>query len=243
MLTLLIGFGFFFSLLLAFSVFLFASFIFPVWTFIDCIQSAKLTPRNKIKWALVIGLFWFFGSCIYGLVASTRQIFRWLSALLLTTVLGLMLLALYMIPHSLRETPVEISHTIETLDHTTTPESSPEDRDKLKADLGALQLEADGAWSHFNQQLIAKDLNKLLVLMLKDGRLAGSDLKDWTAKFESRHVLDRRALEKYIQELKNRPATQSGGGSPAAKAAGNPEKLWANYSRQDETSKLLTRPV
>jgi len=184
----------------------FTILIYPIWLLIHCALSENRSTKSKVIWIILMLLAWPFTAIVYGLFGSKRRLFQWLSGIIIGVAIAVFIgFSIFMakIPQIARQ---EISNTIAAIDRLDTTGISESELKELKLNMMVLGDEMRMMYSRSSVEKVAKDINlmKLFYIYIKDNRISMDEYSDWVAKYKSREMLDRKALEKYIDGLEKK---------------------------------------
>jgi len=190
------------ALLLTIAGVIFGAFIYPLWTLIHCAISKSRSTKSKTIWIILMILTWPITSFVYGLFSAKRRLFQWISAILIFALVFLVTAFFYMTIKMGELTSAQISKTISKIDQIDTAGITPQGLTKLKEGLSVLKGEMKFKLSGLEKMNKAASLMQLFDIIDRDNKITASEYKDWMDKFESREMLDRKALEQYIRNFK-----------------------------------------
>lgn len=181
---------------------LFAAFIYPIWTLVHCATSESRSTKSKTVWIIFMILTWPITSLVYGLFSAKRKLFQWISGIIIFGLIVLGTSFFYLMNRLGEMSSVEITKTISKIDQMDTMGITPQELSKLKKDFSVLKEEMKFSLSGLDKMHKAASLMQLFDIIDRDNKITASEYKDWMDKFESREILDRKALEQYIRNFK-----------------------------------------
>lgn len=197
---------FLFFVVLPILIVVFTFCLFPVWMLVDCAISREIPSGHKIAWILAILLVWPIGAFLYAFIASrTRYLKMITTILLLLSVLIILFLVRFGLS-SLGNLQTGIATSINQVDQLNHVSVTDAEMLELKYNLKILSDEANGKpWDR--NTLNALQLVELFNVQAQDGVISREEFNNWMSKFQTRELIDNRALESYIRKLKVREGT------------------------------------
>ncbi len=180
---------------------LFYLFAFPVWMLVHCAGAEGLSKKAKAFWIVSILLLGPVGGAFYGFFVSKKTRLRWFSGLFFVLCAVFVVLFFFSMSYLTHTVPKMMSETIVRLDHLGPPNLSPEDQARLRTSVETLREEMKGPWSQTAKKEIAWALYNFLVQMIQDNQLTPAEYQDWMNKFNSRNILDPKALQEAVRAL------------------------------------------
>lgn len=180
---------------------LFSVLIYPIWMMVHCANSTRST-KFKAIWIILMVLIMPLVSYIYGLFASKRKLFQWISSILI--LLFILLLATFIFSTKMinKELSFTIEKEISRIDKMQIMGLGQEEQSELKYSLRALQKDLQVGISKMDKASKAYSLVEMFGIITEDGEITPWEYDDWMDKFNSRDILDKDALRKYIDSLK-----------------------------------------
>jgi len=188
---------------LIFGGFFFSILVYPIWLLVHCAIAENRSTKSKVVWIVLMLLSWPFTSLIYGLFGSKRKLFQWLSGILIAAALVASIVIFSFMNKISGIAQQEMAMTIAKLDQMDTTGLSEAELKELKLSLLVLRDEMKMRLSKTAMEKLAKDISlyKLFYIYIKDHKISGDEYSDWVDKFKSRDMIDRKALERYVEEL------------------------------------------
>lgn len=182
-----------------------AVLVLPIWNIVDCLSDEARSKKSKIIWVVLMFFIWPFTSLCYGIFASRKKILRWLSGISL--VLSVLFIGgiFFGLSYSAQMLRAEIPRLAEKLNQINTAEITDTQRQQIKENLLALREELTLSISALDTMHKAASLTQLYGIYTKDTTLTAAEYNDWTSKFQSRSMLDRRELDNYIRKMRYLP--------------------------------------
>ena len=181
---------------------IFGLLVYPIWAMIHCVTSETRSKKSKIIWLIVMIATWLTGAILYGLCASKRKLFQWISAILLVGTLSFITLFGAGMNYSTRLMNTELTDMLSKIDTLDTNELTPEEILKVKNSLLVVKQELNAGLLELEKKRKAISLIELARLIEKDSLISAKEYKDWMDKYLSRALLDTDALDRYIRSLK-----------------------------------------
>lgn len=194
---------------LFFAGFIFCILIYPIWLLVHCAISPDRSKKSKAIWIVFMILVWPIAGLLYGLFGSKRKAFQWFSGIIFALAIAT-LGVIYSFTDTMGKMPIMAkqwaTQIITKMDQMDTSGLSSSDLTQLKADLSVLSDEITISFSKAKMVKVSNALRliQLFDIFTKDNKITMDEYSDWLAKFKSREMIDMKAFEKYIDELKTK---------------------------------------
>lgn len=188
-----------------FGVIIFGGLIYPIWMIVHCANSER-SGGKKATWIIFMILVWPIVSIFYGLLASGRTLFKWISVFYLMGVIALIALMMVGVPWSSKIIVQQMRGSVDQIDQMKTEDLSPDNIIELKHDMNILlnEVQADSSLNvfQFKNKRITISLLELFEIYTRDKRITPTEYADLINKFKSRDMLDYNSLRERIRSLR-----------------------------------------
>lgn len=174
--------------------------VFPIWMVVDCATSASRKTFSKALWIIAMLLTWTLGSVIYGLLASRKKAFQWISGIIL--VVGFC--AIFFFVRSLFYiTDLASTEALKRIEAIQAGVLTQEDLAKLREGLVTIQREEQEDKGILKLFVLKKTLRnvtltQIFLKMQEDGSLTPQEYKIWIEKFDTRETQDPDELKNFL---------------------------------------------
>ena len=204
--TVILGVGYFIMGLFLLLWILFVCVVLPIWTLIHCAVSS-LSAGAKTFWILFMLLTGPIGSLAYGFFASKKRFFQWNAVLSVILCVVLLVGAINIVSFIFKEAENLRARVALKVTRLNMSEITAEDQNNLRSSLEVLQNEAtaEKKWmSKLDRLSLTMNFYTLLDIYAEDGQLTDSEYRDWMDKYNTRALINKDALTKYIRELETK---------------------------------------
>lgn len=193
-----------FSMFLFIGGIFFTILIYPIWLLIHCALSENRSTKFKVIWIISMLIAWPLAAIVYGLFGSKRKLFQWISGIIIVFCFLALGGIFYFTGRLADISRQEISRTIAKIDQFDTTAITESELKELKLSMLVLRDEMSMSLSRAAMENLAKDISlmQLFYIYIKDHKISQDEYGDWIEKFKARAMMDRKALEKYVDSMK-----------------------------------------
>ncbi len=176
--------------------------VYPIWAIVQCATSV-LSNVAKAIWIVVMIIFWPIGSFVYGLFASSKRVFQWISGSAFAFIILIVISFSFLMMRLFNNYSDNLRQQLSVLNEPTlsTDTISKEQLMKLNESLLTLDQEMkESSLKNFEHKMKILSLTRLFEVMTQDKKITVDEYQDWIKKFERRHEL---AFQEFEESLKD----------------------------------------